>query len=72
MILGGKKFRIGNPKCEHLHVGEDESLLLKNEAVGCSHYILEFMKHRTGRTVTKCQFAEMDRDGVITCSKPQY
>jgi hypothetical protein len=69
MLLGGRKFKTSHPKCEHLRIGEDESLLLRDVSRGCPHYILEFMKHRTGRTITRCQFAELGDDGVITCAK---
>jgi hypothetical protein len=72
MLLGGRKFKTSHPKCEHLHVGDDDSLLLKDVSRGCPDYILEFMKHRTGRTFTRCQFAEVDGDGAIFCTKQKF
>jgi len=72
LIRGGVKGKTssGRKKCDFLKIAEDESLLLKNSAVICKSYKLEYLKDVNGRIQTRCKWAEIDGSTII-CTDPK-
>jgi len=71
MIRGGGKgkTRSGQKKCEFLRIADDQSLLLKNTAVICKSYKLEYLQDINGKIQTRCKWAEIDGSTII-CTDP--
>ncbi len=67
LIRGGGKGKSGSgrKKCDFLKIADDQSLLLKNSAVICKSYKLEYLKDINGKIQTRCKWAEIDGDAIV-------
>jgi hypothetical protein len=68
MIIRGAgkgKSGSGRKKCDCLYITDDQSLLLKNAAVGCKSYKLELLQDPSGKVQTRCQWAETEGNAIF-------